>query len=283
MPPLVSLSTFKALFRLTRFWNLTIIALAQYFAAYFLLQANVFGDPYLLLLVTSTILIAAAGYVINDYYDIKIDLINKPERVVIGKGITRRYALFFHTILSVGGVAMGVFLDLKIGVVNFFSATLLWWYSNYLKRLPFVGNLSVALLTGVAILLVNVLYQSSNSFVFVYALFAFTMTLIREIIKDMEDWKGDNTFGCKTLPIIWGMRKTKQLLYVLLILFVLSVITINIFYVGLPVYYFIIFLFIPLGILLLRLIRADTRKDFENLSNLCKYILLLGILTMPLI
>jgi 4-hydroxybenzoate polyprenyltransferase len=109
------------------------------------------------------------------------------------------------------------------------------------------------------------------------------MTLIREIIKDMEDWKGDNTFGCKTLPIIWGMRKTKQLLYVLLILFVLSVITINIFYVGLPVYYFIIFLFIPLGILLLRLIRADTRKDFENLSNLCKYILLLGILTMPLI
>ncbi|MFN7328019.1 MAG: UbiA family prenyltransferase, partial [Bacteroidota bacterium] len=98
-----------SLFRLTRFWNLTIIAFAQFFTAACLFQrgAGVFIDVWLFILSASTILIAAAGYIINDYYDVKIDLINKPERVVIGKSITRRYAIFFHTALSFLGVALG--------------------------------------------------------------------------------------------------------------------------------------------------------------------------------
>lgn len=283
MAPLVSLHTIKALFRLTRFWNLTIIGLAQYFSAYFLIGANVFSDWRLLLLTSSTIMIAAAGYIINDYYDIKIDLINKPQRVVIGKSITRRYALLFHSLLSFGGVVIGLLLDWRIGIVNLFSSTLLWWYSNHLKRLPFVGNLAVAFLTGVSIGIVDLLYHQPNTLVLGYALFAFAMTLIREIIKDMEDWKGDNTFGCRTLPIVWGMRKTKQLLYLLLVSFVLAVILINEIYVHLPIYYFAVFLFLPLGYLVAKLVRADTIRDYEKLSSLCKYLMLLGICTMVLV
>ncbi len=275
--------TLRALLRLTRFWNLVIIGLSQYFVTIFLIDRELLLDWKLFVLSSSTAIIAAAGYIINDYYDIKIDLINKPNRVVIGKNITRRYALFFHSILSFMGVALGFVLSWKLGVINFLSAFLLWVYSNNLKRQPFIGNFVVAWLTSISIVLVNILYDVSNSLVIIYALFAFFMTLIREIVKDMEDLKGDNTFGCRTLPIIWGIRKTKALLYILLGLLASSVLLLNAWYSQLPLSYFLIFLFIPLGLLLLRLIRADTRKDFYWLSQACKIIMLLGVISMVFI
>lgn len=275
--------TIRALIRLTRFWNLVIIGLSQYFAALFLIDRNLIFDWRLFVLVTSTVIIAAAGYIINDYYDIKIDLINKPQRVVIGKSITRRYALFFHSILVVIGMALGFVISWRIGIVNFLSAFLLWWYSNSLKRQPFIGNLVVAVLTSISILLIDILYYSDNLLVIIYALFAFFMTLIREILKDMEDLRGDNTFGCKTLPIVWGIRKTKGMIYSLLVLLSASVLLLNAKFVQLPFYYFVIFLYVPLGLLVLRLIRADTRKDFYWLSQWCKIIMLLGILSMVFI
>lgn len=275
--------TIRALLRLTRFWNLVIIGMSQYFAAIFLIDRDLLFDWRLFLLASSTAIIAGAGYIINDYYDIKIDLINKPERVVIGKSITRRYALFFHSVLSIVGVALGFLLGWKVGVIHFLSVFLLWWYSNSLKRQPFTGNFVVAWLTSISIVLVNILYDLSNPLVVIYALFAFFMTLIREIVKDMEDLKGDNTFGCKTLPIIWGIRKTKWIIYILLVLLGASVVLLNEGYSQLPLSYFLIFLYIPLGLLLMRLIRADTRKDFYWLSQWCKIIMLFGVVSMVFI
>jgi 4-hydroxybenzoate polyprenyltransferase len=174
-------------------------------------------------------------------------------------------------------------LNWRIGAINFASAFLLWWYSNDLKRHPFIGNVVIALLTGISILMVDALYHTGNPLIFIYASFAFFMTLIREIIKDMEDLKGDDTFGCKTLPIIWGLRKTKFFIYLITVIFASTVILINIFYVNLPLYYFVVFLFIPLVWLLYQLILADTKKDFAWLSNFCKMIMLLGVLSMAFI
>lgn len=269
--------------RLTRVWNLIIIAFAQYSTAAFLIDFRTVLDPRLFILSASTVMIAAAGYVINDYYDIKIDLINKPQRVVIGKSITRRYAILFHTLLSLLGVALGLLLSWKIAAVNFASATVLWWYSNNLKRQPFIGNFVVALLTGIAIWLVDSLYKTGHMLIITYASFAFFMTLIREIIKDMEDLKGDHTFGCQTLPIVWGMRKTKSVIYAILGIFLATVMLLNFYYDNLPVKYLLLFLFIPLLWFLFRLIRADTIKDFAWLSGFCKIILLLGIFSMAFI
>ncbi len=276
------LITILALFRLTRFWNLVIIAFAQFFAAAFLLDLHlsVFRDWHLFALSISTLLIAAAGYIINDYYDIKIDLINKPDRVVIGKSITRRYAILFHTFISSTGILLGVVVGWKIGAINFLCVFLLWLYSNNLKRQPFIGNLAVAVLTGLSIDMINLLYNLHNTLVIIYSLFAFFMTLVREIVKDMEDMKGDTTFGCRTLPIVWGIRKTKNLLYVIILFFAIEVIAINKYYLLMPAYYFILILFFPLAILIFRLIRADTKKEFYQLSQLCKLILLMGIMSM---
>ena len=272
-----------AFLRLTRFWNLFIIGLAQYFAAVFLIDHQLLYDWRLFVLAFSTSIIAAAGYIINDYYDIKIDLINKPNRVVIGKDIARRYALLFHSMLSFSGILFGFLLGWKIGIIHILSSFILWWYSNSLKRQPFLGNFMVALLTGISMLIVNVLYNVDNPFVTIYSLFAFFMTLVREIIKDMEDLKGDNTFGCKTLPIIWGIRKTKILVYFLLALFSVMVVLINVIYTQLPFYYFLVFLFTPLSIFLVVLVRADTKRDFYKLSQWCKVIMVLGVISMAFV
>lgn len=271
-----------ALFRLTRFWNLAIIAFAQYFTAYFLFHQGllVFTDFWLFLIVASTVMIAAAGYIINDYYDIKIDLINKPDRVVIGKTITRRYAIFFHTVISVTGVGIGLLINWKVGAVNFVSVFLLWLYSNNLKRLPLIGNLVVSLLTGLSIFLLSFLYEQYLPLVMTYSLFAFFMTLIREIVKDMEDMKGDTTFGCRTLPIVWGIRKTKSFLYGTILVFSFLVLWLDYQQLKISWIYFIPLLFVPMSILFYRLLKADTKKEFYQLSQLCKIIMLLGICSM---
>lgn len=275
--------TITGFIKLTRFWNLIIIALAQYFTAAFLIAFDRIYDVKLFLLTASTTIIAAAGYIINDYYDIKIDLINKPQRVVIGREVARRYALLFHSLLSFIGVAIGVVLNWKIGVINFSSAFLLWWYSNDLKRQPFIGNFVVALLTGLSVYLINILYHAQQPMVVIYSIFAFGMTLIREIVKDMEDFKGDNTFGCKTLPIVWGNRKTKFFIYFLMAILFAAVIYVNESYKQLPLLYFGVFLFVPLLFLFSKLVRADTKKDFYYLSQWCKVIILLGIVSMAFI
>jgi 4-hydroxybenzoate polyprenyltransferase len=277
---IISRHFLHSLLKLTRFGNLVIIALTQYFTAGFLIGMHTLNDLNLLLLSISTISIAAGGYVINDYYDVKIDYINKPNRVVIGKSITRRYAILFHILLSALGIALGIYLSLGIGLVNAVSVFLLWLYSNNLKRLPFIGNVTVAFLTGLAVIVVDLFYRTNNSLVVIYALFAFFITLVREVIKDMEDLKGDNSFGCKTLPIIWGIRKTKLLLYVILVIFAGVVVVLNQMYRALPFKYHLIFLFVPLLWLLFRLIRADMKKDFTRLSIFCKVIMMLGILSM---
>ena len=270
----------NSLLRLTRVWNLVIIGLAQYCTARFLVSTEAIFERSLFLLVMSTILIAAGGYIINDYYDVKIDLINKPERVVIGKGITRRYAILFHSLLSITGVAIGFMLHWKIGVVNFICGFLLWLYSNALKRQPFIGNFAVALLTGLSIFIVNMLYPPILALTVIYALFAFFITIVREIIKDLEDLRGDDTFGCKTLPIVWGIRKTKVFTYFMLVLFAAVVTAVNEWTAPLPMYFFAWSLFLPLVVMVGWLMRADTRKDFYQLSQFCKVVMLAGILSM---
>lgn len=273
----------ESFLRLTRAWNLVIIVFAQYFTAYFLAKADILHDVSLFLLSLSTVLIAAGGYVINDYYDVKIDYVNNPDRVVVGKTIHRRFAILLHVALSILGVIIGLFVSWKLAVVNVFSVSVLWFYSNLLKRLPFIGNFTVALLTGSSIAIILLIYDTNVVLILIYALFSFFITLVREIIKDMEDLKGDNTYGCKTLPIVWGIRKTKITLYLLIAFFSASVALINQFYVNLDVIYFVMLLFVPLAWLTARLFRADTKKDYGWLSSFCKVIMLLGILSMTLI
>jgi 4-hydroxybenzoate polyprenyltransferase len=273
-----------AIWRLTRLPNLAIIAITQYFTATFLIGDltiyTVLYDLKFHFLVVSTASIAAAGYIINDYYDIKIDLINKPERVVIGSSLKRRKAMLGHTFLNFFGIGVALLISLKLALIVFLAAFWLWLYSNQLKRWALIGNISVALLTALSLLLVGVYYNNITSLIKAYALFAFSISLVREIIKDMEDLRGDARYGAKTLPIIWGIRRTKTLLYVLSGFFVVLI-----FFVAYKIQnQFLILYFFSLGILIglfwLKLYHSDTKNEYHQLSNYCKVFMLAGIISM---
>ena len=277
--------SFIGFLRVTRFKNLLIIAFTQYFTAIFLIGPRDQWKQYLLdlnlaIICLGTTLIAAAGYLINDYYDIKIDLINKPEEVVVGTIMKRRVAMIFHTIFNFAGIAGGLYIGIRIGAVNFISALFLWIYSNQLKRLPFIGNFVVAILTGMAVFVVAIFYRENYSVVILYSFFAFLVTLGREIIKDIEDMHGDELFGSKTLPIILGMRNTKLIIHVLSGIFV----AFNIYLMAgskFPGSNIVLMTFIILiTVLNYILYRSDTKKDFHTLSQYAKYFMILGVLSM---
>lgn len=271
------------LFKLTRAGNLAIVVVTQFFTAYFLVGPPAITAWRLYVLAGSTVFIAAAGYIINDYYDVKIDLINKPDRVVVGKSIRRRHALFLHWALSVSGVVLGFAAGWRVGAVHFFCGFLLWWYSNQLKRLPLVGNISVALLTALSVFVVAILFNPYSKIILMYALFAFFINMLREVVKDMEDLKGDDTFGCRTLPIVWGLRPTKMFLYFLSGLMTVAVAGINMVYVGISFLIIVCFVIAPVAFFVVRLSTADTTKDFHWLSQYCKAVLLAGVLSMAFV
>jgi 4-hydroxybenzoate polyprenyltransferase len=260
--------------------NLLIVGLTQYFTAIFLLRngdsLEIFKDFNFFLLVSSTVIITSAGYLINDYYDIKIDFVNKPDRVIVGKTLKRRWIIITHTFLNLLGIAIGFWLSTTIGIINFSAAFLLWLYSNQLKRLPLIGNLAIAILTGTTLYLVGQYFQERVYLVLCYAIFAAFITLIREIIKDMEDIKGDEKFGCRTLPIVIGTLKTKKVISYLAILFGLSVFLlmshINLI---LPITLSVVLIF-----LIFAISKADTKKAYHQLSTICKLIMLAGVVSM---
>jgi 4-hydroxybenzoate polyprenyltransferase len=265
--------------------NLIYIAFTQYIVAVFLSnhpkgKSNILFDPDLFLIAASTALIAAAGYIINDYYDIKVDFINKPERVVVGRYLPRRVALAAHSILNFTGIGIGLLINWKIGVLNFLGAFLLWIYSNHLKRLPLIGNLCIAALTGAAIFVIAFKFPTHKELIYLYTIMAFSVSLIREIIKDMEDLKGDENFGSKTLPIIWGIKKTKLFIFVLSAFFILGLffLAVNIANTIFTIYFSILIL--PLSYFFYRLYRADTKKEYSYLTDFCKAIMFSGVLSM---
>ncbi|MFT7055056.1 MAG: 4-hydroxybenzoate polyprenyltransferase [Candidatus Endobugula sp.] len=260
--------------------NLLIVGLTQYFCAIFLLKngdwQSVFMDMNFFILVSSTVVITSAGYLINDYYDIKIDFVNRPERVVVGKTLKRRWIIIAHTFLNFLGISLGFWISNKIGIINFAAAFLLWLYSNQLKRLPLVGNFTIAILTGTTLFLVGQYFQERVYLVLCYAVFSGFITLVREIIKDMEDMKGDEKFGCKTLPIVIGIRKTKRVILAILLTFGVTVFflmsQINLL---LP-----IILSIVLILLIFVILKADTKRAYHQLSAFCKWIMIAGVVSM---
>ncbi|MEQ8881549.1 MAG: UbiA family prenyltransferase [Cyclobacteriaceae bacterium] len=145
----------------SRIPSLLIISITQVFTAVYLVSdfSNKYSIIYsidFILLIISTLMIAAGGFIINDYYDQKIDMINRPKKVVVGTKFRRRLAMLSHSLLSVTGIAIGFWLDIRIGAVHIFSTFGLWYYSNHLRRLPIIGNMTFSFLTSLTLLIVGV-------------------------------------------------------------------------------------------------------------------------------
>lgn len=256
---------------------------------------NTFGFS---LLVIATLCIAAGGNVINDIYDIKIDKINKPNKVLIGKSITGQSANKLFIVLNVIGVGIGFYLSNSIGKPGFaaifiaFSA-LLYLYSSYLKGIILVGNLLVSALVAMSLIIValfdllpaiTVENQATQSAAFkivlYYSLFAFFINFIREIVKDLQDINGDKKGGINTLPIVIGRKRTVKIVFVLAALMIFGVVHYmyeHLYSNQLLLLYFLFAIVAPLLYFCVKAWDAKTLKDYAILSKLLKVIMFLGI------
>ncbi|PWB22235.1 geranylgeranylglycerol-phosphate geranylgeranyltransferase [Flavobacterium sp. HTF] len=296
--------------KLIRFQNLLMLAFMQLLFRYaFLKQQDIplaLADWQYGLLVLSTVLIAAAGYVINNIYDVATDSINKPNNVVIGKGISETAGYNIYIVLNITGVAIGFYLSnviMRPGFATLFIliASLLYFYATSLKQIMILGNFIVAFLLAFSVLIIGVfdLFPATTeenraqmaslfSILTDYALFAFMINFIREIIKDIEDVNGDYNQGMNTLPIAIGnSRAAKIALGFAVIPFILTLLYIDKYFIEnnllIVTFYAFAFVLTPLLYFIVKTFTAKSQKDFHHLSTVLKFILLFGILSILVI
>ena len=302
----------SAFFKLIRWPNLAFIALTQilfrFFILHFVYQTTPGGIeiirlslPLFCWLVLASVCIAAAGYIINDYFDVNIDLINKPFKLIVDRYIKRRWAIVWHIILSFTGLVISCYVGYKlrnfyIPIFNFTAIIVLWFYSTTFKKKLLIGNILISLLTSWVILVLtfsehpvhvisaDVYWKRLIKVSFIYGGFAFIISLIREVIKDMEDMQGDAKHGSTTMPIVWGLQVSKVFAAVWLVVIICGVAGVQIYVIQLgwwlSAVYSLFAIIIPLAWILRKLYAAQSPKDFHRLSTAVKLVMLTGILSM---
>jgi 4-hydroxybenzoate polyprenyltransferase len=293
------LQKLKAIYTITRFPNLVFIFLTQILVydklIYTPLQSvnatRIFAFTDMILLAISTTLIAMGGYIINDYFDVKIDEINKPNRVTVELQFRRRYIMFAHIAINFVALCIALPLAFKAGHISLLgiqllSIILLVLYSAYFKRKPIIGNIIVAILTALTVLTPalfehQIIFTNYFYTIICIAIFAFIYTWMREIVKDLEDIKGDEADGCRTMPIVFGIKASKYALYILalfmMIYCILIIVNAN--------EIFIIFITSMLTVHIVgtiifcsKLSKSYQHKHFKWLSRFLKIITFIGIL-----
>lgn len=298
----------KAIVTIIRLPNLVFIFLTQLFAYYFIIlpalhstsQQATFNDFYIVLLSLSTVLIAAAGYIINDYFDIGIDAINKPNKVTIEKIFKRRTIIIWHIVFNIIGIAIAAyiafyFVQLRYIIIQIISILLLLFYSTTFKRKLIIGNVTIACLTSLT-LLTMAFYEPNfrlfdlqfahSKLLWMYVLFAFLITLIREIIKDIEDVKGDTAQHCETIPLVLGIQTAKNICYVLIIFLEILIVVISIYFFQFNLFlvmFLAVFVSLPLILVSQKIVIAANSIDFHKISTYIKLVTLFGILSMVFI
>jgi len=254
------------------------------------------------LLVAATVLITAGGYVINDYFDIKTDLINRG-KVIVGTKIPRRKAMMWHTILNIAGVAAGFYISWKagyfwLGMLFLIVSGLLYFYSASYKRQFLIGNILVAFLTAMVPMLVvffewpalyryykiNVIEMPDLSVLFYwiggFALFAFLTTLVREIIKDIEDFEGDLAYGRKTIPVVIGILGSKivSVGFIIITVILLYVVWFSFIKDRITLTYLTLAIVLPLLFVIYQVFKSSDKRSLHSASTIMKVVMFTGIL-----
>lgn len=297
-------------FKLIRYQNLLMLAFMQLIFRYgFLKLQNIplaLAEWQYGLLVLSTVLLAAAGYVINDIFDQDTDIKNRPKTVIIGKTITEAKGYTIYVALNMTGVGIGFYLSNVIAkpgfaVIFILIAATLYIYATSLKQMLLLGNIIVALLLSFSVVIIGIfdlypvidpdnqpLMANLFSILIDFALFAFMINFLREIVKDLEDINGDSSQGMKTLAIVLGIDKTSKVTSVLgLIPIGLLLVYVNNYFVASNLFFATIYAFLfvlgPLLYFSIKIWSAKTKKEFHKLSLLLKWILFFGIISIAII
>lgn len=304
---------FMKFFKLFRYQNLLLIALLQLILRYgFLKLQNVtltLNDWQYGLLVLATLFIAAAGYIINDIMDQETDLINRPGKVIVGQSISEDFAYNLYFGFNIAGMLIGYYLADLVNKTSFFgvfiiSSALLYLYATSLKQIAVIGNVVVALVLSLSVIVVGMfdvlpmmgyadveLWAKMKlilSILLDYSIFAFVINLIREIVKDAEDIEGDNAEGLRTLAVIIGVKKTAKVIFamallatVLLLWYINNNLMENYLYPA--VIYCLVAVVGPMVFFLIKIWNAENKEDFSLLSKILKYVIFFGILSILVI
>ncbi|TMM59432.1 ubiquinone biosynthesis protein UbiA [Maribacter algarum] len=277
-----------SLFSVVRGYNILMIALAQYLASIYILSPDlplrkVVFDLNLFFIVLASALVIASGYIINNFYDAEKDLINKPKKSMLDRLVSQRFKLTTYFILNFLAVFAASYVSFR--AVLFFSAYIfgIWFYSHKLKKVPFIGNFVSATLAIAPFFAVFVYYKNFENVIFVHAIFLFLLILVREMIKDLENMKGDLAQNYRTIPILYDPKVSKFMIAGLILLTLIpSLLLIMKFDVGLMNYYFMACIALLILFLVL-LLQAKTKKHYVWLHNILKFIIIVGVFSILLI
>lgn len=295
------------LLNLIRWKNLLIIILAQVLIKYALFESfdiiTTLSTVGFALLVLTTLCIAAAGNIINDIYDIETDSINKPNKVIVGKHISEKFAYNLFFVLNIIGIVLGFYISHSVGKSSFFAIFVLislslYVYASYLKGTVFLGNLLISVLVAMSILIVGIFdlmpsmvpqnKETQITFfeiVLDYALFAFLVNLIREIVKDIQDIDGDHKAGLNTLPIVLGRERTNKIAFAVSLLPIAAVIYFMVTYLytqQITIAYFLVCIIAPMIYATIKLFSAEYKSHYQHIGMIYKLVMVMGLLSLLL-
>jgi len=284
----IVLMKFVSLFSVVRGYNIPIIILAQYLSAIFILAPekralSILLDFDLFIIVFASSLTIASGYIINNFYDSKKDLINRPNKSTLDRLVSQKTKLYVY--FSLNFIVALLVIIVSWRAFLFFSTYifLIWYYSHKIKKYPIIGNITAALLAIIPFFAILLYYKNLYEVIFGHATFLFLLLLIREMIKDLENIKGDLANDYKTIPILYGEEVSKKIITILTISTIIPVyILIDIFDVGYMDIYFYCCLMI-LIFFLLSLWKSNTKEQYVLLHNVLKFIIVAGVFSIILI
>lgn len=278
-----------SLFSVVRGYNILVIVIAQYLTSIYILAPKkplrqVLFDPNLFVLVLASALAIASGYLINNFYDAEKDLINRPTKTLIDNYVSQQTKLSVYFLLNFFAVVLASYVSFK--TVVFFSIYIffLWFYSHKLKKYPFVGNLTASILAIIPFFAVFIYYKNFDLVIFVHATFLFLVISIRELVKDLENMRGDFVQNYRTIPVVYGIKFTKRIASLLMLLTTIPVFVLLFggFEIG-YMYYFFIFGFVVLMIFWVFLWRSQSKIQYVLLHNLLKLVIVVGVFSILLI
>lgn len=277
-----------SLFSVVRGYNILILIIAQYLTSAFILAPDlplraVIFDPNLFFLILSSATVIASGYIINNFYDSEKDLINRPKKTMLDRFVSQRTKLSVYFILNFAAIFFASYVSFR--AVVFFSIYIfvIWFYSHRLKRILFLGNLVASILAIIPFFVVFVYYKNFETVIFIHATFLYLMIVMRELVKDLENLKGDLILNYKTIPVVYGEKWSKFFLTILAaISFIPTLLLITTFETGKMDYYFYVSL-VLLIFFVLFLYFSTAKWQYLLLHNILKFIIVAGVFSILLI
>ncbi|RNL88775.1 ubiquinone biosynthesis protein UbiA [Sinomicrobium pectinilyticum] len=277
-----------SVFSVVRGYNILAIVVAQYLTSVYILAPEkplmqVVLDGNLFAIVAASALAIASGYIINNFYDAEKDLINRPRKTMLDRLISQRTKLTAYFLLNFASVIFASYVSFR--AVAFFSVYIfaLWFYSHKLKRIPMIGNVISSVLAITPFFAVFIYYKNFATVIFVHAIFLFLIILIRDMVKDLENIRGDLAQGYRTIPIIYGEKVSKRIITLLaFVTWVPTYLLIARFEIGhMDIFFYGCFLLLLVFLALMW--KASSKKDYLVLHNILKFIIVAGVFSILLI